>query len=205
MARTDKKQQIMLAAEKLFSTRRFHELTLDDVAHEAKVGKGTIYLYFENKDDLFFQTATSGLEELCELLKRVPQNVSFLKALLAACKQISDFFEERHQLFRMMNDEDIRLCFTRDSIRERWLKKRKLLEATVAAIMQRGIEEGQIRGDIHVEVLANYLLGMLRTRAHDLIDAPKEMRGHDVIVDLFCNGSFAGKSEKNLPEMRIAP
>ena len=39
------------------------------VKSEAKVGKGTIYLYFENKDDLFFQTATWGFEELCELLK----------------------------------------------------------------------------------------------------------------------------------------
>ena len=40
MIEQDKRQRIMQAAEKLFSSRRFHEITTDDVAREAKVGKG---------------------------------------------------------------------------------------------------------------------------------------------------------------------
>ncbi len=66
----DKRQQIMLAAERLFLGRPFHEVTTDQVAHEAHVGKGTIYRYFKSKDDLFFETAHRGFDELCELLHR---------------------------------------------------------------------------------------------------------------------------------------
>ena len=39
-----KERRIMEAAERLFTSRRFHEITLEEVAQAAKVGKGTIYL-----------------------------------------------------------------------------------------------------------------------------------------------------------------
>ena len=53
----DKRIAIMRAAERLFHNRRFHEVTLEEVAEAAQVGKGTIYRYFADKDDLFFQVA----------------------------------------------------------------------------------------------------------------------------------------------------
>ena len=67
----DKRQEIMGAAASLFANRRYHELTLDKVAKKAKVGKGTIYLYFKDKDDLFRQTAKWGFEQFCESLAAV--------------------------------------------------------------------------------------------------------------------------------------
>ncbi len=187
----------MLAAEKLFATRRFHEIKLEDVARKARVGKGTIYLYFENKDDLFFQTATSGFEELCQLLQQnSPKKAIFREELLTACTKITDFFEERHQLFRVMNNEDVRLCFARGSIHKRWMQRRKLLLTAVTAIIQRGIDEGQIRSDILPDVLAAFLLGMLRTRAWDLGETPENMRSNAVIIDLFCNGVFSNNNKE---------
>ena len=203
VAGKNKKQQIMLAAEKFFTSQRFHEIKLDDIAKKAKVGKGTIYLYFKNKDDLFFQTATSGFDELCRLLTRnVSTKVPFAEELLAACEQISGFFEKRRHLFRMMSEEGFRLCFSKGNLHEKWMTSRKLLRAAVATIMQKGIKEGRIRDDILPEILADFLLGMLRTRARDLADAPKAMRLHSLIVDLFCNGAFAPKTGKMLSSKR---
>ena len=198
MLKSDKRQHIMLAAEKLFTTRRFHEIKLEDIAHKAKVGKGTIYLYFENKDDLFFQTATSGFEELCQLLQNAPHAVNFREKLLTACTQITDFFEKRHQLFRMMNDENFRLCFARGNNSERWLEKRRLLLIAVTVIIKRGVEEGHIRDDIEPEVLAAFLLGMLRTRSMDLGGAAENMCSHTIIIDLFCNGAFSSNKKEIL-------
>jgi len=51
--------------EKLFTSRRFHKITVDDVAQAAQVGKGTIYRYFQNKDDLFSQTAPALFSGAC--------------------------------------------------------------------------------------------------------------------------------------------
>lgn len=53
MAKGKKYEQILEALERLLPGKRFHEITLDEVAKEAQVGKGTIYLYFKDKDALF--------------------------------------------------------------------------------------------------------------------------------------------------------
>lgn len=192
MGRSDKSQQIMQAAERLFTSRRFHELTMDDVAREAGVGKGTIYRYFRDKDDLFFRITTSGFDELCDLLHRkVPDDASFPEQLLAACRQISRFFERRRQLSRMMQSEEGRMSWCSGQLHERWMEHRKRLVEAVADLVQKGVCEGQVRGDIPPVVLANFLLGMLRTRGQDMCDMPQAMRQHEVVVELFVRGAGA--------------
>jgi AcrR family transcriptional regulator len=188
--KTEKHHAIMLAAEKLFTSRRFHEITMEDVAAAANVAKGTIYLYFQDKEDLFAQTCTAGFEELCELLAReVPEDAPFADQLLTACKQISQFFEQRHQLMRMMQAEEARMFYLKGGVHDRWMEKRKQLVTVVAGILARGAEAGQIRSDVPPDVLANILLGMLRARGRDLVGAPPEASRHEVVVDLFYRGA----------------
>lgn len=49
---TDKRERILLAAERIFARHGFFAAKVSDVAKEAGVADGTIYLYFKNKDDL---------------------------------------------------------------------------------------------------------------------------------------------------------
>ena len=180
----------MQAAEKLFTSRRLHEITLDEVAQAAKVGKGTIYRYFQDKDDLFFETATSGFGEMCELLvNKVPQDEPFAAQLQAACTQISQFFDRRRQLFQMMQNEENRMNWLRGDLQGRWMTRRKALVEALAAMLRKGVAEGHIRPDVPAEVLANLLLGMLRTRSRDLADAGAPFREIATIVELFRNGA----------------
>jgi len=46
--------QVLQAAEKLFAKKGFYPTAIDDIAKEARLAKGTIYLYFDSKEDLFF-------------------------------------------------------------------------------------------------------------------------------------------------------
>lgn len=193
MPRQDKRPQIMQAAEHMFASRRFHEITLDDVAQEARIGKGTIYRYFRDKDDLFFQTATSGFEELCVLLQQVPGDAPFREQLVSACRKISRFFERRRRLIHMIDGEDGRMLLAKGGIRQMWMQKRKGLVAAMGELMRRGINEGFIRDDLPADVLGSFLLGMLRTRARDLEGAPDHLRREEIVVDLFCQG--AGKAD----------
>ena len=203
MAKRDRRAEIMRAAEKLFTSRRYHQISLDDVAHDAKVGKGTIYRYFKNKEDLFLQTASSGFEELCDLIGRgVRRDGSFREELLGACRQISDFFVRRRQLFRMMQSEHLRMFWRRGEVRKRWRERRKKLVAAVAVIVGKGVGEGVLRTDVPAEVLAGYLLGMLRTRAWAAADVGEEWQSLELVVDLFCNG--AGEREAAVVEAAAA-
>jgi AcrR family transcriptional regulator len=179
----------MKVAERLFAGGRFHEVTTDDVAAAANVGKGTIYRYFQDKDDLFFQIVTNGFDDLCELLQRkVPDRGPFNERLVLACREIRRFFDSRHQLLRMMQSEEMRLSQLRGALRDRWLAKRQKLVAAVAAILAKGAIEGEVRTDIPADILSAMLLGMLRAQAHDLDKAPAAFRGHEWLVGLFCEG-----------------
>lgn len=122
----------MKVVEQLATDRRFHEITLDEVAQVARVGKGTIYRYFSDKDELFFQVATSGFDELCELLEQiVPADRNFPEKLLMVCQQIGRFFATRRQLLQMMQNEAGRIFWAKGRIRERWMAKREKLFAAV--------------------------------------------------------------------------
>lgn len=66
MAKTDKRILILKALEDILPGKRFHEITLDEVAKAAGVGKGTIYLYFKDKDALFAELIGYQLDGLAE-------------------------------------------------------------------------------------------------------------------------------------------
>jgi AcrR family transcriptional regulator len=55
MAGTDKRRLILEALEKVLQGKRLDEVRVEEVAEAAGVGKGTVYLYFEDKEDLFLQ------------------------------------------------------------------------------------------------------------------------------------------------------
>ncbi|MCY2930394.1 MAG: TetR/AcrR family transcriptional regulator [Planctomycetota bacterium] len=192
MAKTDKRRQIMQAAEKLFAAGRFHEITTDEVARVARVGKGTIYRHFRDKEELFFETATSGFDELCDLLReKVPTGGAFGERLHEACVQITGFVRLRREWFGMRQSQERLLPCMAGGFSKRWLAKRQGLVAAVADILREGVAQKAIRADIPPDVLANFLLGLLRTRERDLADTPAALRKYQVVVDMFCRGAGA--------------
>lgn len=194
MPRGDRRTEIMRAAETLFTSRRVHEVTLDDVAKAAKVGKGTIYRYFADKDDLIRQTVDSGFEEMCELLQRLPEGRPFQERLLEVCQTIAKFFESRHQLMEMMHSEEMRLMHLHVANRERRLQQRNKLIAAIAGILAQGQRDGCLRPDLPPELLAHFLMGLLHARGRDLADRPADWRRPEVLVDVFCHGAGCPKS-----------
>jgi len=77
------------------------------------------------------------------------------------------------------------------SLRKRWQQRREKLVAALAAIIAHGVATGEVRSDLPAEVLAQYLLGLMRTRAWEMDDWPDAMRSDEVVVDLFLNGVAA--------------
>lgn len=61
-------RQISAAALEVFALKGFRRATMDDVARAAGVTKGTIYLYFSSKEDLFIQTLRAHVEQVANLL-----------------------------------------------------------------------------------------------------------------------------------------
>jgi AcrR family transcriptional regulator len=92
---------ILEAARKVFAKKGFHEATVEDIADAAGVAKGTVYLYYESKRDIYFAALKFGIGQmyslLLEELSRVSTPQEKLKAListkLAYCDENRDFFK----------------------------------------------------------------------------------------------------------------
>lgn len=60
----ERRSTILKAAEKVFVSKGVALATMDDIAHEAELSKGTLYLYFDSKDELYLEIAVRALSEL---------------------------------------------------------------------------------------------------------------------------------------------
>jgi TetR/AcrR family fatty acid metabolism transcriptional regulator len=62
-------ERMLDAAGRLFGARRFHEVRMQDIAAEADVSKGTLYRYFEDKEELYLALLQRATDQLVELLE----------------------------------------------------------------------------------------------------------------------------------------
>jgi AcrR family transcriptional regulator len=69
--RERRRQQIMVAAKRVFSVKGFTKTTIEDIAKEAELSPGTLYLYFKNKDELYASLSLRVLQYLLIRLEHV--------------------------------------------------------------------------------------------------------------------------------------
>lgn len=69
--RERRRQQIMVAAKRVFSLKGFTKATMEDIAKEAELSPGTLYLYFKNKDELYASLSLRILQYLLIRLEHV--------------------------------------------------------------------------------------------------------------------------------------
>src|SRR5689334_9703478 len=124
-----KRELIKSIAAKLFATRPFHEVRLDDVAAAAKVGKGTVYTYFPSKDDLYFALLEDGFSSLVD---RMRDRVEGTKTppredLRLIVRGLVDFAIQNPYLFEVMRSAG------GAAPRGGWCKKRDAMVALIEA------------------------------------------------------------------------
>lgn len=95
-----RKADILKAAEHIFASKGYHEATIQDIAKEAQYGTGTVYLYFKDKNALYFslldekiKSLIGPIKEKTELVKDAKKKLEiFIKESLAVFEQNQNFF-----------------------------------------------------------------------------------------------------------------
>lgn len=64
LEKEQRRRDILNAAEKLFFSKGYDNVSLNEIAKEVKLGRSTLYLYFENKEELFFAIVLRGAQIL---------------------------------------------------------------------------------------------------------------------------------------------
>jgi AcrR family transcriptional regulator len=156
----EKEQQILRAAGKVFAARDFHQVLMDDVAERAGVGKGTLYRYFPNKEDLYFATLFAGLEELKLEIEGLARRGGSLREVLEAISTgLFRYFWPRRPLLRLLYQYENRL---RGAQGGAWLVRRRAIANTIAGVFARAAADREI-GDVPPRLAAELFLGMVRS------------------------------------------
>jgi AcrR family transcriptional regulator len=142
---------ILDAAEKVFFSKGIDSSTMDEVAEEAELSKGTLYLYFKSKEDIRFAIFQRGADILNDLMRKnlIPsqngkeQLISLGRTFILFSKQFSNYF----RLFIEIQTSNMENLNIGNEVFENYVKNQSPISIVQQCVI-RGIQDGSIRNDI---------------------------------------------------------
>jgi len=153
-----RRQQILVAAKRVFSNKGFNKATMEDIAHEAELSPGTLYLYFKNKEELYASLSLRILQYLHIRVEHVNKETELspeekLEALMEAMYDVYEFDPLIIiNMFHLQSSETLK-NLTPELIAEIKDLSGKSVGA-IAKIFEEGIKQGQFI-DKHPVALAD--------------------------------------------------
>jgi TetR/AcrR family fatty acid metabolism transcriptional regulator len=187
--KNDKYHRILEAAVKIFARQGFRQSTVAQIAREAGVADGTIYLYFKNKDDILVQHFRFKIQQVFdrfrEEVNRAETSVDKLRNLVRV--HLAEFQRDPDMavVYRVETHQNQRLA------EEQIRAMSKMYLDIIAEIVEQGQQEGFIRRDLYLGLVKRFILGavdeVIGTWLHsggtyDLVSMA------DPLVDLFFRG-----------------
>lgn len=166
----ERRASIVEAAEAVFLRKGLTLATMDEIAAEAEVSKGTLYLYFDSKDELYLALAVRSLGELLERFSEMPQQGSGLERLERLLRTYVQYAIEHSESFRVaMNwitsEHSIAPGGPSFQVYQRHIAE---VFATAANTIDLGKRDGSIRADLDTAAVAiqlwSAMVGMLLLR-----------------------------------------
>src|SRR3989304_2748951 len=98
-----RRQQILDAARELFFRRGFEQTTVEDIAEKTELSKGTIYIYFPSKEEIYISLMLEGSKILHQMLRAsAASDASAEEILRRLGKAYYRFYREYTAYFRML-------------------------------------------------------------------------------------------------------
>jgi TetR/AcrR family transcriptional regulator len=146
-----RRNDIIDAAENVFFSKGFDNASMDDVAAEAELSKGTLYLYFKNKEDLYLALHSRGHNIMQAMFeKAVAQYNSGIKKVRAIGEAYYQFYKKYPKYFHVLiyfESRDIDFSDENSAAMICMREGMKILEILVEAI-KAGIKDQSIRPDV---------------------------------------------------------
>ena len=154
-----RRNDIVDAAEKIFFEKGLNNSTMDEVAEEAELSKGTLYLYFKSKEEIHFEIKSRALNILNKMFRKsISENKSGLENCAEIGRAYVDFVKKHSNYYKAIihfESNDCSICVFRDKC-ENFFKKDNPLDF-FTQVISKGIADGSIRSDISANVLSQTL------------------------------------------------
>jgi AcrR family transcriptional regulator len=150
-----KKTQILESAARVFSIKGFEKATMEEIAEELYMTKGSLYYYLKSKEDMLFQCHLKALEMANEVLDSalesdIPPELKLHKAIVGHVEVLTEEFVVgtlRQQELLLPKRMRLKVVAQRDKFEKRFLR-----------ILEEGIEAGVFSGN-DVKMKSYFILG----------------------------------------------
>lgn len=180
----EKRERILRAAVDIFTGKLFHQVKMDEIAVQAGVGKGTLYLYFENKEHLFRETLKFAMELYYSyLVESLEEDLAPREKLKKFAYLHLDRLKEHLKVIFLLAGESMAPHFI---LQEEMLKIRRKTVTLLQGIIEEGVRRGEFRR-LDTSLAARVYLGGIVTLMHDqFFENEENVDGEDI------TGEFAG-------------
>ncbi|MBN1620235.1 TetR/AcrR family transcriptional regulator [candidate division WOR-3 bacterium] len=193
----NKRITIIKSALKVISRKYFKEVTLDEIAREADIAKGTLYLYFKDKEDLYLNCVLFVIEAMKRTVtESIKKEDDFFRSCDKIMKSSVGLFKKNPEyaglVFILHNPGLVKN--SQKFFNEMYLKKTEFFEFLVD-LVGKGKISGKVRKDLNTEEAAFVFMSLyfdliFRTLSPKLIKN-KKTAGYKSVktaLDIFRNG-----------------
>ena len=141
-----KKQEIIEKAKIVFAKRGYHNTSLSHISKKCGMGRTTIYQYFKNKDEIFYHTVGSTLEEIQTQVEVIVTNeeLSFTEKLKQVVHQLTEGQEDNNTFILLLETLLILNRGTNEVI-EKIKDDIQRLKDTIENLIREAIEKKEIK------------------------------------------------------------
>jgi len=147
-----RREEILNAAQKTFFEKGLQSATMDEIAEAAELSKGTLYLYYGSKEDLYLAVMMRGFDIMHSMfVDSIAGNSTTVEKIWGLGKTYLEFSKKQTNFFRMfhffqnptlhrqVSEEMMSQC--NDGTQRLW--------QVVTEVFRKGIEEGVLRSDLN--------------------------------------------------------
>lgn len=169
-----RRQDIIDAAETIFLNQELEDTTMDHIANEAELSKGTLYLYFKSKEDLFFAVRLRHRKILQEMLeKELETRGSTVEKLKAFGDVHWNFYKEYPQyskIFLSVGPLEAAKLAAESPYASDYNDISLWIDAELKKLIEQGKSENIIKGDVNPQFASLNILifisGMMQSIVH---------------------------------------
>jgi TetR/AcrR family fatty acid metabolism transcriptional regulator len=191
----DKPQQIIDAAIRVFARKGYYNSRVSDIAREAGIAAGTIYLYFRTKDEIL---VTLFRDRMAEFVASVRKAISDLPDPLAKLRRlIALHFEMLERNPDLAEVVQVELRQGQKFFRGASSQEISAYFALIASVIEEAVAQGRFRKTLPVAIATKALFGAMDQLATSWVLGKRTYRlaeSADGLADIFVHGAAAPPS-----------
>ena len=181
--REQRRTSLLQAAQFCFGKKGYHATQISDIIAKAKVARGTFYLYFESKREIFTALMEELLKKVTSQIQTLPRDAieKIPSQLLGNIERVTHLLFDEPLLTRLLFNEAVGLDKEQDAQLSNFYNQ-------ILDYIQRGLKQGQEMGFVrkgNVPVMALCLLGSLKEIFYQSVLQTEKPKPEEITHEVF--------------------